>query len=161
MPEHFVVTSLLHVEDLAFQGQNRLEASIAPLLGGSPCGLTFDQIDLASLSAPFRAVGELARQTSAVERTLAASKIARLARRLACPGSFNGFVDDAARYRRVLLQECAQTLVDERLHDAGDIGVEFAFGLPLELRLRQLYAHHSNETFANIVSRKVLFQVLE
>ena len=63
--------------------------------------------------------------------------------------------------RRVLLEERAQALVDERLHDAGDVGVQLALGLPFELRLRQLHADHRDQSFANVVAGEVLFHVLE
>ena len=53
---------------------------------------------------------------------------------------------------RILLEELAQPLVDERLHRACDIGVELALGLPFELRLRQLHADDGHQTFAHVVA---------
>ena len=63
--------------------------------------------------------------------------------------------------RRILLEERSQPLVDERLHDARDVGVELAFGLPFELRLRQLHADHRDQAFANVVARQVFLHILE
>ena len=65
------------------------------------------------------------------------------------------------RHRRILLEERAQAFVDERLHGAGDIGVELALGLSFELRLRQLHADYSYQAFANVVAREVFLHVLE
>src|SRR6185312_17056484 len=57
--------------------------------------------------------------------------------------------------------ECAQTLIHKRLHDAGNIGVQLAFRLTFELRLRQLYADHRDQSLADIVAREILLQVLK
>ena len=62
---------------------------------------------------------------------------------------------------RVLLEERAEALVDEGLHDAGDVGVELALGLALELRLRELDADDGDQAFANIVAGEILLDVLE
>ena len=67
-------------------------------------------------------------------------------------GSFDRFIDDLLCNRWILIQEHAQLFVDERLHDAGDIGVELAFRLPFKLRLRQFYANNSYEPFADVVA---------
>ena len=98
------------------------------------------------------AVGQLAGQAAAIERALAAGQVAGLAGSFARARSVDGLVDDLLGDRRVLLEERAQPLVDERLHGAGDVGVELALGLPFELRLRQLHADHRDQTFAHVVA---------
>ena len=61
----------------------------------------------------------------------------------------------------ILLEIRAQTLVHECLHDAGDIGIQFAFGLPFELRLRQLHADDGDQAFADVITSEIFFYVLE
>ena len=60
VPEHLVVSRLLHVENLALKRQDCLEAAVAALLGCSARRLTFDQVDLATVSITLGTIGELA-----------------------------------------------------------------------------------------------------
>ena len=159
--QHLVVAGLLDVEDLALERQDGLEAAIAALLGGAAGALTLDQIQFAAVGVALGAVGQLAGQAAAVQGALAAGQVASLAGGLAGARGFNGLVDDALGDRRILLQEGAQALVDKGLHRAGDVGVELALGLALELRLRQLDADHGHQPLAHVVAAQVLFQILE
>jgi len=77
-------------------------------------------------------------------RALAGGFAGRGRRRLLC--------DNLAGDGGVLLKECAQLFVDYGLHYAGDVGIQLAFGLTFELRLRQLDADHGHQAFADIVS---------
>ena len=52
----------------------------------------------------------------------------------------------------MLIEVFAQALVYELLHLAFDIAIQLAFGLPFELRLRQLYGYHGDQAFANVIS---------
>src|SRR5205823_5501137 len=70
---------LLNVEDLAPQREDRLEAAVATLLGGSAGGVALDEIQLRELRIRDRAVGELPRQEPALEAALLADQLARLA----------------------------------------------------------------------------------
>ena len=159
--EHLVVARLFHVEDLALQRQDGLEPPVASLLGGAAGALALHQEQLAAFGLALGAVGQLARQAAAIERALAAGEIARLAGRLARARRLDRLVDDLARHRRVLLEERAQALVDECLHDAGDIGIQLALGLSFKLRLRQLDADHRHQSFAHVVAGQVFLDVLE
>ena len=58
-------------------------------------------------------------------------------------------------------RNCAEALVDEGLHGAGDVGVELALGLAFELRLRQLDADDGDQALAHVVAGEVLLHVLE
>src|SRR5208282_2346449 len=111
--EHLVVACLLYVQDLALKRQDLLETAIAALLSGTTCAFTLDQIHLAAFRLTLRAVGQLARQPTTVERALAASEITGFARSLARTRCFNGFVDDLLCYWRVLVEEGSQAFVDE------------------------------------------------
>ena len=53
MSQHLVVACLLHVQDLALERKDRLEAPVAPLLCGSTGGFTLDQVQLAALGIAF------------------------------------------------------------------------------------------------------------
>jgi len=72
-------------------------------------------------------------------------------RRFASAGGVDRFVDDLLGYGSVLLEERAQPFVHYRLHDASDVGIYFPWSA-FELRLRQLYADHGYEAFADVVS---------
>ena len=134
--EHLVVAGFFDVEDFALEGKDGLEFAIAALLGGAAGAFALDEIKFAAVGIALAAVGELAGKSAAVERALAASQIAGLARSFASAGGLNGLVDDAPGDGRILFEIHAEALIDERLHGAGDIGVELALGLAFELRLR-------------------------
>ena len=122
-------------------GRIAWKRAVAALLGRAAGRLAFDDVDLAQRGIALLAVGELAGQRAAVERALAAHEIARLARRLARPRRVDGLRDDPLGDRRVLLEERAELVVDDRLDDALDLGVaELGLGLAFELRLRDLDA---------------------
>src|SRR5690349_15362507 len=74
--KHLVIPRLLHVQDLSFKREDRLEAAIASLLRGAACRFALDQIDLAAVRLTLRAVSQLAGQPTAIERSFAACKIA-------------------------------------------------------------------------------------
>ena len=69
--------------------------------------------------------------------------------------------DDLPHHRRVLVEVLAQLFVDELDHEALNIGVQLALGLPFELRLRQLHADHRGKAFAHVVAGEVFLYVLE
>ena len=96
MAQHLVVARLLDVEDLSLQRQNRLEAAIASLLGRAAGALTLDQVHFAAIGIALGAVGQLARQTAAIECAFAASEIASLACGFAGTRRFDRLVDDLA-----------------------------------------------------------------
>ena len=154
MAQHLVVARLLHVQDLALQRQDRLEAPVAALLGGAAGRFTLDQEQLAAFRILLLAVGQFARQAAGIERALAARQVARLAGRFARARGFDRLADDLAAHRRVLVEELAQLLVDELRHLARDVAVQLALGLAFELRLRHLDADHRRQAFADVVARR-------
>ena len=70
--QHPVEPGALDVEDLAAQGQDRLHAAVAALLGRAAGAVTLDDEQLGLGRVALLAVGELARQVGDVERPLAA-----------------------------------------------------------------------------------------
>ena len=117
--QHLVVAGLFHVQDFALQRQDGLVAAVAALLGGAAGGFTLDQVELALVGLPLAAVGQLAGQAAAVQRTLAAGEVACLARGFAGAQGVDRLVDDLLGDLRVLLEESTQALVDEGLHLAA------------------------------------------
>ena len=47
------------------------------------------------------------------------------------------------------------------MHDAGDIGIQFALGLAFKLGLWQLHADHGDQAFADVIAGQVFFYILE
>ncbi len=98
--EDLVDARLLGVDQLAAQRQDRLEAAVAALLGGTAGGVAFDDVEFGERGIAFGAVGELAGQAAAGERALA-HRLAGLAGGLAGAGGVEALVDDALADRRV------------------------------------------------------------
>ena len=86
-----------------------------------------------------------------------ADDLAGLACRLARARSVNRFADNLSGNRRILLKKLRQTLVQEGFDRSFDVRIEFSFGLPLKLWLRQLDGNHRHQTFAHIVAAKASF----
>ena len=121
MPQHLVVAGLLDIQDLALQRQYRLELAVAPLLGRAAGRLSLNQIELAAIRLPFRAVGQLARQSAAIHRAFTPRQVACLACRLPRPLRIDRLVDDLLRDLRIAVEKCAQALIHKRLHRARDV----------------------------------------
>src|SRR5579871_912924 len=155
VPQHLVHARLLDVQDLALNGQDRLEVAIAAGLGAAAGRLALDDEDLALGGVLLRAVRELAGERADVERVLAAHEVARLPRRLARPRGLGGLGHDLARIARMRLQELRKPLADDRLHQPLDLGVaELGLRLPLELRVRQLERDHRGQPLAHVLARQ-------
>ena len=159
--QHLVVACFFDVQNFSLEREDGLEAAVAALFGGAAGGFALDQEQLAAVGIALGAVGELAGESAAIERAFAAREVAGFARGFAGAGGVDRLVDDLAGDGRVLLEEGAQPLVDEGLHDAGDIGIQLALGLSFELRLRQLHADDRDQAFADVVAGQVFFYVLE
>src|SRR6185503_16999334 len=67
VPEHLVVPGLLHIQNLALQRKNGLEAPITPLLGRTACAFTLDEVELAAVGIALGAVCQFARQSATVQ----------------------------------------------------------------------------------------------
>ena len=133
--EHLVEARLLDVQDLALDRQDRLESTVASLLGGAAGGFSFDDVDLALSRIALLTVGELAGKTAAVECALTPDQVTRFSRRFARSRGVDGLPDDALRNDGVLFEKLPELVVDDRLNDALDLGVsQLRFCLPLELR---------------------------
>src|SRR5271165_4703365 len=159
--EHLVVARFFDVQDLSLERKNCLEPAVSALLGGAACALALDEVHFAAVGLALGAIGQFARQSAAVERALAASQVAGLAGGLARARCLDGLVDDLAGHGRILVEVRAESLVHECLYGSSDVGVELAFGLSLELRLRQFHTDYGYEPFADIIASQVFLHVLE
>ena len=131
------------------------------MLGGSTGRVTLDQEKLASLRVPFLAIGELARESSGIERSLAAGEFPSFAGGFARAGGINRLGADLAANCRILLKMLHQLLVDEAGNGTLDVTIEPALGLTLELRLGKLDADHRYQAFADVLTLKVLLHLFE
>ncbi len=156
MPEHLVGTHLLHVQDLAAQGEDGLEAPVAPLLCRAARAVALDDEDLRLVGITRGAVGELAGQSAAFERTLAVDQVAGLARRFPRPRSGDALLDDAAPIGGVLFQVLGERLGQDALHLGSHFHVsQPRLRLAFELGLGQLHRNHRHEPFAHVVAAQV------
>src|SRR5207244_9648425 len=121
--EHLVEPRLLHVEDLALEGQDGLEAPVAALLGGAAGRVPLHDEQLAVGWILLRTVGELAGERAAVQSALAADDLLALAGRLARPRGVDGLADDPAGNRRILFEVRPEGLVDRCLYDPFHLAV--------------------------------------
>ena len=87
--EHLVDARAFDVEDFAAQRQDRLDASVAALLGRAAGRVALDDEQFAARGVAFLAIGELARQRAGIERALAPHQVLGLARRLAGSGGLD------------------------------------------------------------------------
>ena len=160
--QHLVEPRPLHVQDLAAQRQDGLEAAVTPLLGTATGAVTLDDVELGFGRITLGAVGQLARQAEAVQATLALHQLTRLARSFARSRRDEALLDDATGNLGILLQEGSQRVIDDSLHCARDIGVtQLALGLPLKLRLGQLHRDDRGQTLAHILSGKRFVRLQE
>src|SRR6266511_680657 len=122
--------------------------------------IAFHNVQLAHRRVFLRAVGEFAGDFQLGERAVA-DDLASLAGCLSRARRFYSLADDLFGVRRVLLEVVYQLVVDERIYRAFHVGVELAFGLPLELRLRNLDGDHGDQAFAHVVARQPAFEILD
>ena len=108
--EQLLVARFFHVQNLAAQRQDRLELAVATLLGGATGGVALDNVDFAARRVFFLAVRQLAGQAHAVEHTLAACHVARLAGRFTGAGRLDDLADNDLGVRWTLLQVVVQQL---------------------------------------------------
>src|SRR5206468_5746407 len=132
--QHLVEPGLLHVQDLAAQGQDGLVATVASLFGRPAGGIALDQEEFAARGVLLLAVRQLPGQAARVESPFAARQLTRLARRLPRPSGVNRLGTDLPPDRGVFLELLHQLLVDEARHRALDVAIQFSLGLALELR---------------------------
>jgi hypothetical protein len=151
--QKLLVARFLDVQDLAAQGQDRLELAVAALLGRAAGGVALDDVDLAQRRVFFLAVGQLAGQAHAVEHAFAARHLAGLAGGFTRPRGIDDLADDDLGVGRVLEQVVGQRLANHVFHRAAHFaGHQLVLGLAAELGLGHLHAQHAAQAFAHVVT---------
>ncbi len=160
VPEHFVVARLFDIQDFSFERQDGLVAPVAPLFGRASGRFALNNEYLAAGGVALLAIGELAGQPARIHRGFSPRQLARLARRFTRARRLNALADNAPRHGRMLVKVFAQLLIHKLLDVALDVAVQFALGLPLELRLRQPHGNDGNQPFAHVIARDRHFVLL-
>jgi len=158
--EHLVEAGFFDIQNLALDRKNGLEAAIAPLFCRASGRLAFHDVELAVGRVALLAVGELAGQPTAFQRTLAPHQVARLARGFARARRVDGLAENPLGNRRILLEERPEPVVDNRLDDALHFRVaQLGLRLTLELRPRNLHADDRRQAFADVVAADAFLQI--
>ena len=151
--EDAVRARLFHVQELASDRDDRLVLAVAAALGGTACGLTFDDEEFADLRVVGFAVGELAGEGEPFEGALALDFLAGAARGFTGAGRHDRLLDDLAGDVRVFLEEGGEAFADDGVHDALDFAVaELGLGLAFELGIRDLAADNGGEPFLHVLA---------
>ena len=133
--EYLVEPGLFDVQHLSPQRQNCLRLTVAPLLCGTACRITFYNVDLAFFRVFGRTVGEFSRQPEAVKTAFSAGRFLCLAR---CDtgGCFSYcFFEDFIDFGRILLKKEGEFFVDKGVNNAAYVAVA-ELGLRLSFKLR-------------------------
>ena len=150
--QHFVQPRFLDVDQFAANRKDRLEFTVAALLGGATGGITFDDIKLGVGRITIGAVRQLARQTAAGHRRFA-NRFPRLARSLTGAGGGQTFVHNALGHWRIRIKISHQPLVSHRAGDTFHFGrKQFHLGLRFKLGIAVLHGNHRGQAFAHVVA---------
>ena len=154
--ERTMIAHALDVQNLAAQGQNRLDVSATAVLGRAACRVALYDKELSQLGVAHRAVGELAGQRRRLEQALAASRLARLAGGVARLAGLLGLLDDLASGLGMLLEVIGKAVGHDFERQRAHIGAaELGLGLALKLRIGQFDRDNSRKAFAHIVAGQV------
>ena len=157
-----MVAHALHVQNLAAQGQNRLDVSATAVLGRTACRVALYDEELSQLGIAHRAVGELAGQRRRLEQTLAAGRLARLAGGVARLAGLLRLLDDLAGGLGMLLQVIGKAVGHDLERQRTHVGAsELGLGLALKLRIGQLDRDDGRKTLAHVVTGQVGILLLE
>ena len=159
--EKLIDARFLDVDQLAADRQDRLVTPVASLFRGATRGIALDDVKLGQFRIALRTIGQFSRKPATGEGAFA-DCLPRFAGGFAGARRRQNLVENSSCDRRVLIEEGHQPFVDDRVHDAVDLGVhELHLGLRFEARVRQLDAQHAGQTFANVVtgnSRVLIFR---
>ena len=160
--ERTMIAHALDVQNLAAQGQDRLDVSATAVLGRAACRVALYDEELSQLGIAHRAVGELAGQRCRLEQALAAGRLARLAGGVACLAGLLGLLDDLAGGLGMLLEVIGQTVGHNFERERAHVGAaELSLGLTLKLRIGQLDRNDGRKALAHVVAAQVGVLLLE
>ena len=151
-----MVTNAFDVQNLAAQGQNRLDVSATAVLGRTACRVTLYDEELGQLGIAHRAVSELTGQRRRLEQALAAGRLARLAGGVARLAGLLRLLDDLASGLGMLLEVIGKAVGHDLERQRAHIGAtELGLGLALKLRIGQLNRDNGRKALAHIVAGQV------
>ena len=152
-----MVTNALDVQNLAAQGQNRLDVSATAVLGRTACRVALYDEELGQLGIAHRAVGELTGQGRRLEQALAARVASRALRAaLRALQACCAFLTISRPGLGVLLEVIGKAVGHNLERGAAHIGAaELGLGLALKLRIGQLDRDNGRKALAHIVAGQV------
>ena len=162
--QHLIQPLLLHVQRLAPQRKDRLEAAVAALLGAATCGVALDDEQLVQRGVPAGAAGQLAHQRRCVQLVLLAGHLLGLAHGLAHLGGLGGLLDDLRGELLVLqiVQIDGELLVAHALEHGAHLGVaQLALGLALKLGILHARVDDGGHALAEVVAGEVVVLLLQ
>ena len=161
-PQDLVDARLLHVEQLAAQREDCLEAAIASLLCGTTGRLALHNVELRLCRIALLAVGKFSWQCTPFKRAFAQHKVARLARRFATTRRIQRLSNHLFTVARVLFKELQESSVDRRLHNPLHFGgAELRLCLAFKLRVHEFYGDDGGQPFAHILTSEVWVVVFD
>ncbi len=159
---HTVQAGTFGVEDLASQRKDGLCDRVAALNGGTACGITLHDEQLALFRVGGLAVLELVGHAGGLEDGLAAGVFAGLLGGQTGTGGFDGLLNDVLGLGRVGVEPVAELVGHHALHKGLGFGVaELGLGLAFELRVGEFDGDHGRQAFAHVVAGQVLVLVFE
>ena len=150
--KHFIFATLVRIDDLASQRQDRLVFPVPTSFGGAAGRIAFHEIEFAILHDIARAVAQLAGEAAAGESAFALSqkRLCFLGRRT-CLGSQHALLRDRLGAFGVLLQILREKVAHRRIDNAFHFTVpELCFRLAFKLRMGHPHADHHRETFSHV-----------
>jgi hypothetical protein len=154
--QHVRDRGLLHVEDLAADGQQGLELGVACMLGGAQGAVTLDDEQLGAAEVRGPTVRELGGHGGGLERVLAPGDLLVHASRDPRPHLRDHLVHDQSRLLLLPLlgggEEGRQLLLDDLGDDLPDRrGTQDLLGLSLELGFLEADGDHGGESREGVV----------
>ena len=154
--ERTMIAHALDVQNLAAQGQNRLDVSATAVLGRTACRVALYDEELGQLGIAHRAVSELTGQRRRLEQALAAGRLARLAGGVARLAGLLGLLDDLTSGLGMLLEVIGKAVGHDLERQRAHIGAaELGLGLALKLRIGQFDRDNGRKALAHIVAGQV------
>ena len=154
--QHLLEAGLFHVDDLALEGQDGLEAPVPGLLGRAAGRVALHQVDLPFGGVPLLAVGQLARQGHVAHGAFLAHQVPGPPGRLPGPGRVQQLGQDVSGHPGIFAQVGQQVLVQQVFHQALDLAVaQLGLGLAFELGVRQLDADHRDQALPDVFPGQV------
>ena len=148
-----VLHGLFHVEDLTSKRKNGLEAAVTALLGRTPCGVSFDEEDLALRGIRLRTVGQLTGQRMRTKYRLALHHFARLAGGDARFGREHHLGHDDARFVGMLLEVVREHFTHNAVYRTRYLAVaQLRLRLAFKLGLHHFDADYGSQAFAEVVT---------